>query len=306
MLVRNPRTNRGRTTSRRAAFTLVELLVVIAIIGILVGLLLPAVQMAREAARRMSCSNNFKQIGLAVHNYESTFKRLPSGWVASPTTGYPGWGWATALLPYMEGSTVTARIDSRLNIAHTFHDPMRQIVIPNYICPSDRGQNVFEIGADSGAHVGHPGEPEDVDLGTKLFRISKSNYVGMFGTFELEDAPFAGDGIFFGNSRVRFADVTDGLSNTLMVGERDSRYGGSIWHGLIPEAAEPEARIVGVADHAPNSPSGHFEDFRSFHPGGVQFLKADGSVRMFSQSMPEDIYRGMATRATGEALSDID
>lgn len=289
---------------RCLGFTLVELLVVIAIIGILVGLLLPAVQAAREAARRMQCSNNFKQLGLAVHNYESAYRRLPSGWISSNADGDPGWGWAAALLPFMEGNTVHQQIDARLPIADPFHDKVRLYSIPSFVCPSDPGHNLFEIAEVGGAGPPSTGDPENVDEGTPLFQIAKSNYVGMFGTFELEDAPYKGDGIFFGNSHTRFRDIRDGLSNTLMVGERDSRLGGSIWHGAISAANEPEARVVGVADHSPNDPGGHFEDFRSYHPGGVNFLRADGSVRMHSQNMEQETYQAMATIGGGEVVND--
>ncbi len=291
----------------RQAFTLVELLVVIAIIGILVALLLPAVQAAREAARRMQCSNNMRQLGLAAHNYESAYTRLPAGWVSMGLSGEPGWGWSAALLPFMEGSNVTNQIDWRIPIEDSMHDTIRVTVIPSFICPSDPFGNVFEIGEDHGGHT-HitTAFSESVDEGDKLFSISKSNYIAMFGTFELEDAPYAGDGMYFGNSKIKFRDVTDGLSNTLMVGERSSQLGGSIWHGNIPEAAESYARIVGVADHPPNSPSGHFEDFRSYHTGGANFMRADGSVQWIPDTLDENVYRALATRNGGEVVSQID
>jgi hypothetical protein len=136
--------------------------------------------------------------------------------------------------------------------------------------------------------------------GEKLFRISKSNYVGMFGTFELEDAPYRGNGMFYGNSQTKFKDVSDGLSNTLMIGERNSRLGQSIWHGNIPEAAEPHARILGVADHPPNDPVGHYEDFSSYHSGGVNFMRADVSVSFLPETIDERVYQAMATRNGGE------
>jgi prepilin-type N-terminal cleavage/methylation domain-containing protein len=297
--------------ARRAAFTLVELLVVIAIIGILVGLLLPAVQAAREAARRMSCQNNLKQIGLAVHNYEGAHRRLPSGWVSQGTTGLPGWGWASALLPHMEASNLHNQIDSRIGIGHAYHATVRTSVVVAFHCPSDVGPGIFEIGEDDDhGHEddqdGHDEGSENVDHGATLFPVAKSNYVGVFGTFEIEEMPFKGNGIFFGNSKVKFADVLDGLSNTLMVGERSNRLGGSVWHGFIPGADEPAARVVGVADHPPNSRSGHFEDFRSYHTGGVQFVRADGSVRMYSENMDELVYKGLATRDGGEVFRDLD
>jgi prepilin-type N-terminal cleavage/methylation domain-containing protein/prepilin-type processing-associated H-X9-DG protein len=292
--------------SKRAAFTLVELLVVIAIIGILVGLLLPAVQAAREAARRMQCSNNVRQLGLATHNYESAYNRLPSGWVSNGLSGEPGWGWSAALLPFMEGSNVANKIDWRIAIEEAIHDEVRTTVIPSFLCPSDPFANVFEIGESDGSHTHkhtYSLSLPTVDDGDKLFAIAKSNYVAMFGTFELEDAPYQGDGMYYGNSRTKFRDVTDGLSNTIMVGERSGQLGGSIWHGNIPEAAESFSRIVGVADHAPNSPAGHFEDFRSYHTGGANFMRADGSVQWLPETIDEEVYRAMATRSGGEALS---
>jgi prepilin-type N-terminal cleavage/methylation domain-containing protein/prepilin-type processing-associated H-X9-DG protein len=288
---------------RRTAFTLVELLVVIAIIGILVGLLLPAVQAAREAARRMQCSNNFKQIGLAIHNYESAYKRLPSGFNSYRFTGEPGWGWAAAILPYMESGNVYNNINTKVAIEDDIHANVRTTVISSYICPSDKGDSLFNITEGDGHEHEHDFQA-DIDFdGEVLFPIAKANYVAMFGTFELEEAPYQGDGMFYGNSKIRWANVTDGLSNTLMIGERGSRLGKSIWHGNIPEASEPHARILGVADHAPNYPAGHFEDFSSFHPAGVNFLRADGSVSFFSQSVDIVVYRAMATRAGGEVVS---
>lgn len=297
-----------RYTLRQSGFTLVELLVVIAIIGILVGLLLPAVQAAREAARRMQCSNNVRQLGLAVHNYESANRRLPSGWIANNTHGEPGWGWGAALLPFIEGTNLHNQIDFRLPIEDPLHAQVRVSVVPTFICPSDIGPNVFTIAAGDGhdhEHMHSAFENID-DAPEKLFDMSKSNLIGMFGTFELEDAPFNGDGMFFGNSRIRFRDVTDGLSNTLMVGERGSRLGGSLWQGNIPEAAEPHARILGVADHGPNDPHAHFEDFSSFHNGGVNFMRADVSVAFVSSSIDLQVYQAMATRAGGEVVSNVD
>ncbi len=294
-------------THRQRAFTLVELLVVIAIIGILVGLLLPAVQAAREAARRMQCSNNIRQLGLAAHNYEGAHKQLPSGWISFARSGEPGWGWAAGLLPFMEGSTLHNQIDSRIAIEDPLHETVRTTVVPTFLCPSDIGDNIFEIAEGNGhthSPLSTPFGVHDIDEdGDKLFRISKGNYVGMFGSFELEEAPYAGDGIFYGNSRTKFRDITDGLSNTLMIGERSSQLGKSLWQGNIPEAAEPHARIVGVADHAPNDPAGHFEDFRSFHPTGVNFLRADGSIVFVPSFIDHAVYQAAATRAGKEPLS---
>jgi prepilin-type N-terminal cleavage/methylation domain-containing protein/prepilin-type processing-associated H-X9-DG protein len=281
----------------RPAFTLVELLVVIAVIGILIAILLPAVQAARESARSSSCKNNLKQIGLALHAYHDLFGQLPAGWMADSPEGLPGWGWASAILPQMEQEPLNALIRRDLPIEDAANAGVRVTVIKNYLCPSDGSKpKVFAIGTGGFTGV-------DVDEASPLFDVARSNYVGVFGTFELEDAPSAGDGVFFHNSAVPFAGIADGLSNTFLVGERDARLGGSVWAGMISQANEPMARVVGITDHAPNTPTHHFDDFSSLHPGGVHFLMADGSVRRYDDSIEEKLYRAMATRDGKEGVT---
>lgn len=302
------RINRKRHANSRFAFTLIELLVVIAIIGVLMSMLFPAVQSIREAARRTQCANNLRQIGLAIHNYESAFKRLPPGWEDHLESGEPGWGWAAILLPYIEGNNVHKNIQFDVAIEDPVHEGVRTTFLSVFACPSDDGSDVFEIHAGDGHDHDHftgsaPSSlrPDDDHEEEVLFQIAKSNYVGVFGTFEIHDAPYDGDGIFYGNSETRFRDVKDGLSNTLMIGERCSELGQSIWHGNIPEAEANFARILGIADHhGPNHPEAHFDDFRSYHPGGVNFLRADVSVFFVSENVNEELYRAMATRDGGE------
>ena len=122
---------------RRPAFTLVELLVVMAVIGILVALLLPAVQMARESARSTSCKNNLKQIGLALHNYHDLFGQLPAGWIADQPEGVLGWGWASATLPQMEQGPLNDQIRRDLPTEDAANAAVRVTVIKNHLCPSD-------------------------------------------------------------------------------------------------------------------------------------------------------------------------
>ncbi len=274
-----------------------ELLVVIAIIGVLVGLLLPAVQAAREAARRAQCTNNVRQIGLSVTNYESAFRRFPSGWVDWKQTTKPGWSVSQALLPYMEQSNIVNLLDTNSPIDATVNRPYLQTVVPTFLCPSDPGESIFQLGADTGVDEdgGH-----NIDLGPKLFRIAKSNYVGVFGTLEIDDFPYKGDGVFFGNSFIRMRDMTDGVSNTFIYGERGSKLGGSLWHGYISSAAGASARFLGTTDHVPNSPVGHFDDFSSYHTGGTHFIFGDCATKYLSNSIDLEVFKALATRAGGE------
>ena len=279
-------------------FTLVELLVVIAIIGILIALLLPAVQAAREAARRSSCLNNMKQMGLALHNYHDVHGRLPPGWIGYvPATNAPdpegvtGWGWASMILPYMEQGNVTQNLlRSDLPITDAANAGARVLPLPIYLCPSDSGEPIFDLNAEDGSGP--------------MLKLATANYIGVFGTLEIEDTPSNSNGAFYHHSRVRFADITDGLSQTLLTGERSSKLDYSTWTGVVPGGEEAMARIVGSADHTPNHFNGHLDDFSSRHPGGTHFLLGDGSVKFISDSINLQTYQGLTTRAGGEVLGE--
>ena len=270
----------------RRAFTLVELLVVIAIIGILVALLLPAIQYAREAARRAQCSNNLRNIGVALHNFHDVHNHLPAGWLADVPAGEPGWGWGAYLLHYLEqNSLLDSQIDLDSHIDESPNDVARQTVIPLYLCPSD---------ANSKDRVLLTG------LHTPLFEVGRSNYLGVFGTQDIEADPSHGDGMFFYNSWIRFADICDGQSNTLLIGERSSRLIASTWVGMIHGATDAMSRVVGSCDHVPNDPHAHLEDFSSFHATGANFVLADASVRLIGSDIDLPVYRALATRSGGE------
>jgi prepilin-type N-terminal cleavage/methylation domain-containing protein len=277
----------------RSGFTLVELLVVVAIIGILVALLLPAVQFAREAARSTQCHNNLKQIGLALHVYHDTLRRFPPGWDGIDPEGPPGWGWGSAILPQLDQGPIESQIVRHLSIADAANQLAREKGIPIYLCPSDSPRERFLIyGGLKGA----------IDQGTPLFDVGKSNYPGVFGRLEIEDDPAAGDGTFYYQSQLTMADFRDGLSNTLIVGERHSKLGSSTWTGVVEGANEAMARIVGSADHTPNDPHHHFDDFTSHHPSGVHFLVGDGSVRRINNSIDLGIYQALVTREGNEPI----
>ena len=138
-----------------------------------------------------------------------------------------------------------------------------------------------------------------------MFEVARANYSGVFGTTVIESNPSAGNGVFCQNSRIRFADVPDGLSNTLLLGERASRRaasweGSATWVGAVPGAHRGMARVVGRADRVPNDVLGDFSDFGSWHPFGANFVMADGSVRMISDEIEQATYHALATRAGGE------
>jgi len=291
----------------REGFTLVELLVVIAIIGILVALLLPAVQMAREAARRASCNNNLKQVGLGLHLYHDTFQQFPAGWTAfdagtgqADWLGEPGWSWAARILPYMEQTSLYAdRIHFDLPIGDPANAEARLTAVKIYRCPSDVGQGSFILGADH----------EEPIAGYTPVRLATSNYIGVFGTLDphevYEHGAGRANGIFFLNEGVRFADVLDGTSQTFAVGERSSLFASSTWVGMVRGGDHAPARVIGVATFPPNSDADeeHYtHNFSSLHPAGTQFLATDGSVRLVHESIDMGVYHALCTRAAGDVV----
>jgi prepilin-type N-terminal cleavage/methylation domain-containing protein len=315
-------------STRRRGFTLVELLVVIAVIGILIALTLPAIQAVRESARMITCKSNLRQIGIAMHVYHEDRGRLPTGWKSRNPAGDPGWGWATALLPFIEqGSVIRSQLDLRLPIEDEENAAGRRVSIALYLCPTDSADGIFMIGAgddhdhdhgdddhdedehdedDNHGHDHDDGSEHNIDTEHEpLFDVGRSNYAGVFGDEEIADHPDDGTGTFFENSRIGFRHITDGLSNTIIIGERSSQFGGTTWTGVIPDAAESMARVVGATDHRPNEDGGHFDDFSSFHRQGANFLFGDGGVRVITDEVDLDVYRGLSTRAGREKVGEF-
>jgi len=303
------------TINSRRGFTLVELLVVIAIIGILIGMLLPAVQQVREAARRIQCANNVRQLGLAVMNYESAHMHLPSGWITESEfqpLAEPGWGWSAEILPFVEGNNVHNQINFRVAIDDHDHEDIIQTVIPVFLCPSDPAQELQNMDVhieedddhdhDLRAHDDHDDDDDDHDHEGE-FWASRSNYSGMFGSGELEEYLGDGNGAFYANSELPLAEFRDGLSNTIIVGERTNEHGPISWIGLVPELDAAAARIVGAADHPLSDDHGHLEDFASNHPGGINVVLGDGSTHFLSRDISLEVYQALATRAGGEVVS---
>lgn len=294
----------------RRAFTLVELLVVIAILGLLVALLLPAVQAARDAARRSECTNNLKQVVLALQSYHDAHKSLPPGYISKfdddgNDTG-PGWGWAAKLLPYVEETAIHRTIDFSLPIEHP-SNAARVAHVAGLLCPTDSVPRTWQ--AKSRDAVGNP---------TSLIcDVAAANYVGMFGTSE---PGVDGDGVFFRNSAITFKAITDGASHTIAVGERAHQLGEATWTGsvtnavLFPEAGNtmsqpaPEHASGMVLGHAgegigPGQSGGDVNQFFSLHGPGANFLFVDGHVAFLVSEMNYKTYLALATRAGNESIS---
>ena len=274
----------------------------IAIIGTLVGLLLPAVQAARESARATSCRNNFKQIGLALHHYHDHTRRFPSGWtgidrpVGAATDELPGWGWASELLPQMEQSSLFDRIDRRRPVFDpansALHADVRKAFIPPFACASDtrsptEGDGFFAIGADDGEHEEeeHHGEKVDGSPLTALCDVGKSNYVGVFGTLEVDEFPAAGDGMFFRNSRLGMKDMLDGSSKTLVVGERNSKLGGTPGPASCSVRRLPSPGLSAWPTMPPTTPTATSTTSRAtIPPGSTSSLAMPPSVASTTRS----------------------
>ena len=297
-------------SERRKGFTLVELLVVIAIIGILIALLLPAVQAAREAARRMACSNNLKQIGLGLHMHHDARNVLPPGWTGNPNwVGPTGWAWSKEILGYMEETGISeGLIPDDANITDNVGGvpAARATRIATFRCPSD-------VGKETNDSTG--------------YNLATSNYVGVFGAPTVQDprtlrdilvatattGQAKGNGVFYHNSQARFRDMRDGTTHTFVVGERGMLFDFySTWTGVVGPASEfHAARVVGNALTYPNDlgaaeksmiADNVIMDFVSKHTSGVHFLLGDGSVRLVGDDIDQSIYWALCTANAGDDI----
>jgi prepilin-type N-terminal cleavage/methylation domain-containing protein/prepilin-type processing-associated H-X9-DG protein len=292
----------------RNAFTLIELLVVIAIIAILLALLVPAVQNVRQAANTTQCQNSLHQIGIALHNYHLRNKHFPPGYTdrnpdptsdASADVG-PGWGWAAFLLDDLEQTETFNRINFNQNVGL---NNVCQSYLPVFSCPADQGTPTFTV-YNTSAVVAH------------------SNYIAVNGTLETSSYPGSNTGPFLRNSKMRSTDITDGLSNTLFIGERHSGYSKTTWTGAVPGGrvtADQSPDPIGNAEDAPGLVLGHgnrthlpnqpglwdADVFYSRHAAGANFLLGDGSVRRLSPGIKGSVYENLLNRSDGNVVGDF-
>lgn len=358
----------SRKTPLRRGFTLIELLVVIAIIAILVALLLPAVQQAREAARRSQCKSNLKQLGVALHNYHDVHSTLPAGYYSfgtttgagpswaniEPTTwdAAPGWGWGTMILPFVDQAALYNEFTIDRPIWDPANLPSVSSKLPVFLCPTVSGSHDSFVVTD---HVGVPLLPSGSQI-----RLGRSHYVASHGQEECwgdrsgsalsaviftnidtgstttvtvnGDTNRVSDGPFCRNSAVRFRDVTDGLSNTIFVGEHSSKLSEKTWVGVVPGGSSKP--LISSPDNGPDSaatltmvhvgPSGgeqdtfgnpiihpinfptyHVGQMFSEHAGGGHVCLGDGSVRFITENIDLFLFAAISSVAEEDEVGDF-
>lgn len=314
-------------TKTRSAFTLVELLVVIAIIGILIGMLLPAVQQVREAARRTSCKNNLRQLAIAIHNYESSFTRFPPGYAYVPGDafshpGYSGSGlanhlghaWGAFTLPYIEQGNLSDTIDFTLPVFHPVQQSARERHLPIWMCPTDNWSvNNFVVRNEAS----NPVE-----------KYAAASYCANWGpasqTMNLDATPDDAGGPFFRNSKTNFASVQDGTSSTIALGERtngpilDNRGNPvgtqphpnfeNVWFAAVRDIDDLEDdhghMVLFDAEYGPNKAHGPGADrgVSAPHAQVAQFAFLDGSVHALSENIEIGVYRALSSMDGGEVV----
>lgn len=347
----------------RRAFTLIELLVVIAVIGVLIALLLPAVQAAREAARRAQCVNNLKQVGLALASYESAHEVFPPAYITWNTraqgtaygipfpddngNGPSGFAWGTMILPFLEQTALHSALNFSLPCWAPDNSTGARTQLSVFLCPSAvGGRDGFDMQRYT---AGNAGDPQNPILFDPPIHFAHAHYVTNAGIhqpwgrapayssdFDIPEPipangnkPASLDGPFYRNSHVKIADVLDGTSNTVFVGEHTPYLSDKTWFGVVPfsctvpkrgwrSAPNSGGALVAahsgpdthdhpdVIIHAPNHPFGHTDEMFGQHPGGANVLMGDGSVRFVKETIYPWTWVALSTRDKGEVVSQGD
>ncbi len=316
----------------RRAMTLIELLVSIAIIAVLMGLLLPAVQRVREAANQTTCRNNLHQMGIALHAFHDDKGHLPPAFLFDdrfdsrlivgemqedkynqvtkwePMLTYPGWGWGAFILPFLEQNALASEIYWDKNIHHSKNEFVRTQIVKTFVCPTDRHTGVYLVKSQLNLPIG--------DFAT-------TSYASCYGTGgSIGEYPEKGDGLFYRNSKWRLAEIPDGASTTIAIGERGAISCQASWAGAVSEGTVRTMPDAPVFVHAIEEPStavmartgwhplnGEYSevyDFFSPHLAAGNFLFADGSVRVMRSNLSVEIWKALGTRAGGETVRETE
>jgi prepilin-type processing-associated H-X9-DG protein len=278
-------------TKHSRGFTVMELIVTMAMITMMAGLILPAIHQATEASRRVHCTSNLRQLGLALHEFHEAHQQLPAGW-SSPLVADTAWGWASELLPEIEQKAVAGHLSRNLSISAAAHQEVRDTAPAIFRCPSDSADLTFDLYQDDAGSSSAAGTTEQV-----LLSLPHSNYVGIFGTSD-PDEPIGkfGDGTFPGTVGIQWKQLTRGLSNVAMIGERTARQLPSTWLGVDLRGEDAIERVTGFMDLGPNRTDSDEAELSSRHAQGINLLFADGHVRFVADQIDQTAYRQMARR----------
>ncbi len=315
----------------RRGFTLIEMIVFISIVGVLIGLLLPAVGRVRESGQQAACRNNLKQIGLALQAYHHTHKCFPSAFLFVPTNEppifqgmktSPGWGWGTLLLPYLDQAPVYHQINLTKSIEMPEFKTPRTVKMKVYTCPTDRNTGVFWVVDEK--------IKEEGGLGAPICEVATNSYTANYGTGkELGEHPDDGNGVFFRNSQITIRDIRDGVTNTIAIGERAAAFAQSPWAGAVScgiiKTGEPDPAVDTLEhywmEEAPvqvmagfslpyceilNGAKSNAYCFYSPHQNVGNFVFADAAVHAISRKASYEVLKALSTRDGGDVAKHTD
>jgi prepilin-type processing-associated H-X9-DG protein len=266
-----------------------ELLISISVIGALGGLLLPAIQAAREAGRRTECLHNLRQIGVALQLHDDSLGKFPAGWKTAPRAP-TALCWASALLPYLDAKPLDRLVDRCAGVDAPANGIARSATLPTFLCPSDVAAPRFALFKETADH--ETGGRSSAEL---LVELPAANYVGVFGSSDPDGEPYrGGEGPFVRDDERTLREFVRGASQTLLAGERTARKLPATWLGIHLGGEDAAGRVAGQAWLGPNRPDADECEFDSRHPGGVDFLWGDGHAAWLGDDVNVALYRRLA------------